>query len=234
MIEKLCGKYVERTPTGIILDVGGVGYGITMTLSDMCALTSRGDTLSLWIYTYLREDTLKLFGFFRQDARRMFEILLGLNGIGPKVAIAILSTLKIETIKQAVMQQQSAIFEVVPGVGSRLAEKILIELKSKISKFNEFNVHSDRAAASSQYAPTDFVELRPLQETIFDKESPVLDQQLFFDLESALENLGFKQKLIASTVSKLKNEDSIGKSFQELLRSALKNLTASGNSEILG
>ncbi len=66
MIERLCGKYIDRTSTGIILEVGGIGYGITMTLSDMCVLPHKGDTLALWTYTYIREDALKLFGFFRQ------------------------------------------------------------------------------------------------------------------------------------------------------------------------
>ena len=91
-IEKLTGVFDTLLPTGVIIDVRGVGYGVEIPLSSLCELPKPGNTLSIWTFTHVREDSIRLFGFLRYEDRLCFEILLGLSGVGPKVALAILST----------------------------------------------------------------------------------------------------------------------------------------------
>ena len=133
-IERLSGKLVASVATGIIIDVKGVGYGLEIPLSLMSQLPSLNEEMDVWVYSYIKEDAIRLFGFESYQDRYAFEVLIGLNGVGPKVALALLSHLQLQAIHQAVLLDQSYVFESVPGVGKRLAEKIIVELKSKLKK----------------------------------------------------------------------------------------------------
>src|SRR3989338_5433184 len=117
MIEFLQGIVTRRLPTGVILNVQGVGYGVDLPLPTLCALPEEGKPCSLWIYTRVREDAIKLFGFSTFEDRQAFSVLLNVSGVGPKVALAILSTLSIAQLKSAVETRQTHVLETVPGIG---------------------------------------------------------------------------------------------------------------------
>ena len=181
----------------------------------MSQLPSVGSDIIVWVYSYIREDSIRLFGFESYQDRYTFEVLIGLNGVGPKVALAILSHLHLPAIQQAVLLDQSYIFEAVPGVGKRLAEKIIVELKSKIKKLE---AASDMGVGfSGRKKAEDF--------------NSVLNQggsdgaqkwaNMMEDLKSALENLGYKDKQIAPIIKELLKDDPID-DFRILLKSALK------------
>lgn len=224
LIERLSGTYLSSIPTGIILDVNGVGYGVEMPLSSLCKLPEKGAAISIWTHTYVREDSIKLFGFFHYQERLAFELLIGLNGVGPKVALAILSTLSVPAIKEAAIKGQSSVFEVVPGVGKRTAEKILVDLKPKIKKLDSsLGVSMDKIAAPLD--SSDFVELGGGGELPFAE----VDDSLYEDLRSALENFGFKEKVIGPLLEKLKKTGE-NRSFQDLMKAALVEISGNGKS----
>ncbi len=204
MIEYLKGAIVHRKPTGIVVSVNGVGYGIDMPLSALCQVAPDAKDIELWIYTHVREDALKLFGFLAPNERALFEILLSVNGIGPRLALAILSTLGITAIKMAVVQEISEVFESVPGIGKRMAEKILVEMKAKLKRLN-----------SMETLP------HPVGDTLKVKAFPF---DVVSDVQSALENLGFKAPLITLTLRELtiNREESVD--FNVLLKDALVKL----------
>jgi Holliday junction DNA helicase RuvA len=183
-----------------------VGYRVDVPLSQLCSLPGEGKEVTLWTYTYVREDAFKLFGFATHEDRMAFEILLSISGVGPKVALAILSTLSIPVIVEMVQQDDSSMFEVVPGIGNRLAEKILVDLKPKVKKL----MPHARAAGSAKAVPA--------QEVVASRH-----QQVYQDLKSGLENLGFKEKDFAPTLTNLL-KDNPEQSFQWLIKEALTEL----------
>ena len=222
MIEWLSGKYLWRSSTGVILNVGGVGYGVSMTLADQCRLPKIGEDVTLWIYTLVREDALRLYGFLDQEERKFFELLLGISGIGPKVALALLSTLRLDVIRYAVSQQQSSVFETVPGIGKRLAEKLLLELKAKQPKFAAMISHGSSAELTGlKRSAEDFSQLKLPADNSGQPFDDIIN--IYDDLQSALENLGFRLKDISPVLSKIKLETTL-QEFQPLLRLSLKHL----------
>ena len=124
MIEYISGKVLCRTPTSLVIDVQGVGYGVEMPLSALCEVPPRGEIISLWIDTYVREDALRLFGFLSLEDRQTFIMLRSVSGIGPKIALAILSTFDATSLRQVVLQNKASLLESVPGIGRRTAEKV--------------------------------------------------------------------------------------------------------------
>ena len=228
MIEWLSGHFLSRSSSGIIVDVNGVGYGVEMTLSDLCCLPVVGGRIILWTYTHIREDAMRLFGFFDQEERKVFEILISLSGIGPKVAMAMLSTLKVEIIRQAVIQEKSSVFEIVPGIGKRLAEKLLVELKPKLPKLKSASSGGVLSDGTVKWGLKDFPQLAAEDaQTINDEDHSL---EVFEDLKSALENFGFKSKAVLTVVTKLRQEAS-ERDLQLLLRKALKQLVGVAQKE---
>lgn len=218
LIERLKGTYAVTLPTGIILDVNGVGYGVDMPLSAMCHLPCEGSALEVWVHTYVREDAIKLFGFLSYEDRVAFEILLSVSGVGPKVALAILSTLSTAAIRKAIITDNHSVFEAVPGVGKRVAEKLLVDLKPKLKKL--------QALQSSMSHGTDARIDVSIDELTFGDDDIVSNAQeaLLEDIRSALENLGFREKEMAPLLENLK-EHMPGASFQDLMKKALLELS---------
>lgn len=218
-IERLSGTFAATLPTGIILDVNGVGYGVEVPLSTLVKLPPVGTKISLWISTYLREEALRLFGFRTYEDRQTFEVLLSLGGVGPKVALAILSTLTIAAIERSVQKNDTKILESVPGVGARLAEKILVELRPKVARLHV----AKELAIDEDVSRLDAGAFEPvLPGSDEPKESS--RELLFEDLNSALENLGYKDKIIQPLLLKLRKHSDF-KDLQDLMRQALKELT---------
>ncbi len=218
-IERLAGIILASFPTGIVIDVNGVGYGLEMPLSGICQMPRAGEQVAVWVHTLVKEDAIRLFGFVHFEDKQAFQILLSLNGVGPKVALAILSTLTVSALEKAVLENQSRIIETVPGVGPRLAEKIIVELKPKISKLKSahlVDIHHDR----SRYGIDRFDS-----ELGLNKQSDEEDVFIYEDLISALENLGYKEKIVNPIVEKLRKDHGTSLDLQELMRRALKMLT---------
>lgn len=208
LIERLTGILARTLPNGAVVEVGGIGYGVELPLSQICNLPANGSTVSFWTHTHVREDAIRLFGFDRYEERLAFEILLGLSGVGPKVALALLSTLTLQELRSAITRNDPAPLERVPGVGPRLAEKILVELKPKLKRLGSIDAVA-RAGAS-------------LGGTLSLQEEGE-DDTLFEDLKSALENLGFRDKTIAPVVERLRTDRSLT-TFPALMRKALVEL----------
>ncbi len=130
MIARLRGTVAARTTAGLVIDVGGVGY--------LVAATPRvkgrpGEETTVETYLHVREDTLQLYGFASAEERELFELLLGVSGIGPKVALAIVSGSPPAELRRAIAREDLARFEVIPGIGRKTAQRVVMELKDKMT-----------------------------------------------------------------------------------------------------
>jgi Holliday junction DNA helicase RuvA len=132
VIAQLRGKPVGRTPEGLVLDVNGVGYVVAATPA---ALRKADGAAEVTLVTYLnvREDALQLFGFADQAEKELFVQLLSVNGVGPKVALAIVSGSPVAELRRAIVEQDAARFQAIPGIGKKTAERIVLELKEKLA-----------------------------------------------------------------------------------------------------
>jgi Holliday junction DNA helicase RuvA len=163
MIARLRGTLVDKAPSRIVIDVGGVGYDVQIPLSTFYPLGEAGSKVELRVHTHVREDTLALFGFATPLEHALFERLISINGVGPKLALAVLSGIEPAELIRAVRGQDVARLTKIPGVGKKTAERIGLELKDRLP---------------------DVPEGRP--------GSPVEDERRS-DLLSALLNLGYQR-----------------------------------------
>ena len=131
MISRLRGKPVGRTPDGLVLDVGGVGYLVAATPSAL-RLAEGATEVVVETYLHVREDALQLYGFADAAERELFTQLLGVNGIGPKVALAVVSSAPAGELRRAIVLEDPARFQAIPGIGKKTAERIVLELKEKL------------------------------------------------------------------------------------------------------
>ena len=134
MIARLEGVLKEKRPQEVVLDVGGVGYEVRVPLSTFVKLPDEGKTVSLCIHTHVREEALQLYGFVSEQDRAVFRLLLGISGVGPRLALAILSGLPAESLLSAVRQGDLPALVAVPGVGKKTAERIMIDLRDRASE----------------------------------------------------------------------------------------------------
>jgi Holliday junction DNA helicase RuvA len=129
VIARLRGTVAARSPAGLLIDVGGVGYLVAATPR----VTARiGEEATVEIHTHVREDALQLYGFASTDERDLFELLLGVSGIGPKVALAIVSGSPPAELRRAIARDDLARFEAIPGIGRKTAQRVVMELKDKL------------------------------------------------------------------------------------------------------
>jgi Holliday junction DNA helicase RuvA len=129
MISRLRGRPVARTTEGLVLDVNGVGYLVQATPT---AAAKAGEEITVETYLHVREDALQLYGFADAAERDLFVQLLGVNGVGPKVALAIVSGSRPGELRKAIVREDVARFQAIPGIGKKTAERIVLELKEKI------------------------------------------------------------------------------------------------------
>ena len=196
MISLLRGTLAGKSPSRIIVDVGGVGYDVQIPLSTFYVLGDEGASVSLRIHTHVREDVIALFGFASGVEHDLFERLIAINGIGPKLALAVLSGIEPAELIRAVRNQDVARLTAIPGVGKKTAERIGLELKDRLPA----------AAASDVVAP---------------RSSP--RDQLKEDLLSALLNLGYQRSVADRAVEKtLEGGSETG--FETALKGTLKRL----------
>lgn len=132
MIAHLRGRLLWKTPQIAVVEAGGVGYEVFISIPTFTALPAEGGEVTLLIHTHVREDALSLFGFTTPTEKRLFEKLLGISGIGPKLAVTVLSGLPPERLIAAIHSQDHAMLTRIPGVGKKTAERIVLELKDKL------------------------------------------------------------------------------------------------------
>jgi holliday junction DNA helicase RuvA len=193
MIAHLRGKLIHKEPGQAIVEAAGVGYDVVISVPAYTALPALGAEAALHIHTQVSEDQIALFGFLDREEKRLFERLITVSGVGPKLAIKILSGLSSERTVQAIRAQDHAQLTRIPGVGKKLAERLVVELKDKLEDFA---------------AP-------PAQRTV---QGPVAE-----DVLSALVNLGYQrpvaEKAIEQAIAKDKDTSA---DFDSLFRGALK------------
>lgn len=229
MIELLTGTVALKTTSKAIIDVNGVGYGVEMPLSSLCNISGVGETATIWIETHVREDAIKLFGFASQEEKELFNIVCSISGVGPKIGLAILGALKPEQLVYAASNGQKELLEGVPGIGKRLAERLVVELKPKIEKYlkNRLGVFTtpspvQRHGASVTTAGDLF--------TRGEEGARETTAKMLADAQSALENLGFKDKDVTQVLGKIWQEQDGVETFSgangltDLIRGALAEL----------
>lgn len=132
MIGRLRGVVADKGPERVLLDVAGVGYELAVPPRTLVELPPIGDEAVVHTHLYVREDAMALFGFGSADQRDLFRILLGVSGVGPKVALAILGTMSPDDLRRAVLTEDAAALTAVPGIGKRSAQKLMLELRPKL------------------------------------------------------------------------------------------------------
>lgn len=209
MIEYLSGRIKRRLASGIILDVGGLGYGLELSVPDLCEVSSLQD-VSLWVHTRVREDLIKLYGFLNWEDKETFETLVGVNGIGPKIAMAILSTLSPSELKRSIADKRPEILELVPGIGRRSAEKIIVEMSGRIDRLTSM----PRARVSGA---------KLIDDRLFESDA---QDAMVDDVIGALVNLGFKDKDVGKVVE-LNRKQMPDSDLPTLLKASLQALRKS-------
>jgi Holliday junction DNA helicase RuvA len=134
MIAFLHGELLEARPTGIVVGVNGVGYELVIPLSSFDRLPKKGECVRILTHLHVREDGMELYGFMTEDERSLFRLLLGVSGIGPKIAISILSGISPQNFYAAVRQGSAQMLAMVPGIGKKKAERLVVELKDRIGR----------------------------------------------------------------------------------------------------
>jgi len=137
LIARLRGKLIEKAPSRLVVDVNGVGYEVTVPVSTFTMMPAEGAEVSLDIHTHVREDMIALYGFSSRQERSVFERLIGISGIGPKLAVTILSGGSVEALVGAIRKGDLARLTAIPGVGKKTAERIVVELRDKLADFAE-------------------------------------------------------------------------------------------------
>jgi holliday junction DNA helicase RuvA len=142
VIGYLKGKVISLKPTKVLLDVGGVGYNVNISLNTFEKINN-ALSVSLYIFTSVKQDSISLFGFHSESEKEMFELLISINGIGPKSALGILSGIQVSELKNAILSSDISRIVAVPGIGKRTAERVMLELKNKINGFTEEGISSE-------------------------------------------------------------------------------------------
>jgi len=149
MIGHLSGKIISAKPTKILLDVNGVGYSVNITISTFEKI-SELETASLFIYTNVKEDSITLFGFFTETEKEMFELLISVNGVGPKTAQSLLSGISVQDLKSAIKTSDVSRIIAAPGIGRKTAERLVLELRSKVDNISGEGIFSEAHSVNSE------------------------------------------------------------------------------------
>lgn len=136
MIGFLNGNILSIKPTKVLLDVNGVGYLVNISINTFENISDKKN-ISLHIYTSVKEDSITLFGFYNETEKEMFELLISVNGIGPKLGLSVLSGIQVEDLKTAIEAGNISRLIAIPGVGRKTAERVVLELRSKVDKISE-------------------------------------------------------------------------------------------------
>jgi holliday junction DNA helicase RuvA len=133
MIGYLSGKVISSKPTQLLLDVNGVGYEVSISISTFEKIVEK-DTVNLFIHTNVKDDSISLYGFYNEAEKKMFELLISISGIGPKLALSLLSGIETTDLKEAIEIGDVSRIVSIPGIGRKTAERLILELKSKVGE----------------------------------------------------------------------------------------------------
>jgi len=181
-----------------VIDVGGVGYRVTVSLTSFSQMPAPGEPVTLYTHTHLREDGISLFGFTSLEEKNIFQKLISISGVGPKIALTILSGLPAGELADAIGGEDAVKLQSIPGVGKKTAERIIIELKDKITRGHPAAENTQAASGA---------------------------RRLYDDVLSALENLGY-QKPVAEKAMRSVNWNEVS-TIEAAIRATLKGLASS-------
>lgn len=149
MIASLKGIVLSKKPEGVIVEVGGIGYHVCVPLCSLADIPEPGEKTFLYTYTHVREDELKLFGFLSEEERKVFVTLIGINGIGPKLALTILSGMSVGRFIEAVHNEDISLLATIPGLGKKTAARLILELKGKLPSLREETYLPERVSTAN-------------------------------------------------------------------------------------
>jgi Holliday junction DNA helicase RuvA len=200
MIGYLKGKILQKKPNTVLLDVGGIGYEITIPLTTFYELPEQGEEVSLNIHTHVREDTLALFGFHTQREKSFFLKLISISGIGPKLAVVILSGAQVEDLAFSITEGNLARLTSIPGIGRKTAERMVLELKNHMTPY----LPPEQAEAAGE-----------------GRNFGTLEE----DVLSALVNLGYPRAAAEKALKATLRTDQCERTFESILRNTLQRLS---------
>lgn len=204
MIEFVRGTILHREDEHVVVDAGGVGYGLDLPSPAAARLGGVGDEAELWVYTHVAEDALRLYGFTTRHEREVFEIIIGISGVGPRLALAILSTFSAPELVQIVLRGDAGALKAVPGVGLKKGEKLLLELKGRLERLGclDGSAAGGRRGAAVMSVPA---PAGPVAEAV-----------------AALEALEVNPAVARRAVTKAAEKLGAGASVEELVREGLR------------
>jgi Holliday junction DNA helicase RuvA len=199
MIASLAGRLAFKAPTYLVLDVHGVGYEVFIPLSTYYGLPNLSESISLSVHTHVREDAIQLFGFLTSQEKDAFVLLTSVSGVGPKLALSVLSALPVSDLVSAIQSGDVEKLTTVPGIGNKSASRLVLELKDKVEK-----LYLGFASAS---------------------ESPRQGEDATFDdALSALVNLGYRPQDAKEALKQVKKSNAESIVLKDMIRESLKEL----------
>jgi Holliday junction DNA helicase RuvA len=199
MIASLTGRLAFKAPTYLVLDVHGVGYEVFIPLSTYYGLPNLSESISLSVHTHVREDAIQLFGFLTSQEKDAFVLLTSVSGVGPKLALSVLSALPVSDLVSAIRSEDVEKLTTISGIGNKSASRLVLELKDKVEK-----LHPGLAPAS---------------------ESPRQGQDATFDdALSALVNLGYRSQDAKEALKQVKKSNAESIVLKDMIRESLKEL----------
>lgn len=206
MIGRLTGTIIEKQPPVVVIEASGVGYEVHLPMTCIYELPELQQQVSVFIHFVVREDAQLLYGFNHRNERTLFRELIKVNGVGPRLALAILSGMSAQQFVSVVEKQEIAALIKLPGVGKKTAERLVVEMKDRLA-----TLHADLFSAET-----------PFELTSAPNVQPVLNQDLEAEAVAALISLGYKPQEASKMIAKVARSDSTSESMiREALRSAL-------------
>jgi holliday junction DNA helicase RuvA len=194
MIARLCGKLIEKLPARVIIDISGVGFEVLISSRTYEKLPAIGSITFLNIYTHIREDEIKLIGFDREEEKDLFLKLISVSGISVKIALSSFSIYSVDELTRIILSKDVDFIRRIPGVGKKLAERMIVELKDKLeeSEFDNF------------------------------KTAGTFENEKISEVRQALKALGYNVREIDKVIGKINVEDLKNMRTEEILKLALK------------
>ncbi|MBM3705092.1 MAG: Holliday junction branch migration protein RuvA [Actinobacteria bacterium] len=195
MIARLTGKILEKLPTSLIIETGGVGFEVLISGRTYAKLPQENNSVSLNIHTHVREEEIKLIGFLNNDEKEIFLKLIGVSGISIKIALSSLSIYSVEEIKKIISKSDTDLLRRIPGVGKKLAERMIVEIRDRL----------EESDARSQFITAG-------------------ENEKIIEVRQALKTLGYTTREVNEVLSKIKIEDLLEKKVEEILRLSLREM----------
>ncbi|MCD6407984.1 Holliday junction branch migration protein RuvA [bacterium] len=194
MIGYIKGKIVHKSPARMIVENNGIGYVLNVSLQTSESVGEEGEDVKLFVHQQITDEEIQLYGFSTEEEKKVFELLLGVPGIGPRVALRILSGMSINELYNAIVAEDAEVFTKVPGVGRKTGERLIVELKQRVEKI-------------------------PTIPGIKEKE-----REIFVAAVEALTVLGYKRKEATAAINKVMKEKKEDLNLEEIIKEALKKI----------